>query len=119
MNDLPIYLAMSGFIVMGLGAVIKPLLVTAQFGILELSAAGRNEVRAVYGGFGILMGVALLVALRHADLRGGVVFASACALAGMAAGRLVSALIDRTIDKGPLLYLVIEVAVALLLIFAL
>jgi hypothetical protein len=31
----------------------------------------------------------------------------------------VSALIDRTIDKGPLLYLVIEVAVALLLIFAL
>jgi hypothetical protein len=119
MNDLPIYLAMCGFIVMGLGALIKPLLVTTQFGILELSAAGRNEVRAVYGGFGILMGVALLVALRHAELRGGIVFASACALAGMAAGRLVSALIDRTIDKGPLLYLVIEVAVALLLIFAL
>ena len=61
MKDLPIYLAMSGFIVMGLGAVIKPLLVTAQFGILELSTAGRNEVRAVYGGFGILMGVALFV----------------------------------------------------------
>ncbi len=91
MNDLPIYLAMCGFIVMGLGALIKPLLVTTH----------------------------LLVALRHAELRGGIVFASACALAGMAAGRLVSALIDRTIDKGPLLYLVIEVAVALLLIFAL
>ncbi len=32
---------------MGIGAIAKPAFVTAQFGILELTPAGRNEVRAV------------------------------------------------------------------------
>lgn len=41
---------------MGIGAIAKPTVVTAQFGILELTPAGRNEVRAVYGGFGNLHG---------------------------------------------------------------
>ena len=40
---------------MGFGAIAKPAFVTAQFGILELTQAGRNEVRAVYGGFGIFV----------------------------------------------------------------
>ena len=38
---------------MGVGATAKPAFVMAQFGILDLTPAGRNEVRAVYGGFGI------------------------------------------------------------------
>ena len=32
---------------MGIGAIAKPSFVTAQFGILELTLAGSNEVRAV------------------------------------------------------------------------
>lgn len=109
---------------MGVGAIIKPAIVRAQFGILELTPAGRNEVRAVYGGFGVFMAIALLVALRQADLRDGILFAVAVAVAvaaalgGMAAGRVVSAAVDRAIDRAPLGYLVIEVIVAVMLLAA-
>jgi hypothetical protein len=97
MQDLPVLLAIAGFTAMGIGAIAKPALVTAPFGILELTLAGRNEVRAVYGGFGIFMALALLVALEQPELRDGILFAVAAALGGMAAGRLVSAVIDRAI----------------------
>ena len=103
---------------MGIGAIAKPALVTGQFGILELTAAGRNEVRAVYGGFGIFMALALVVALRQSDLRDGILFVVVAALGGMAAGRLVSAVIDRAIDRAPLGFLVLEVVVAVLLVAA-
>ena len=101
---------------MGVGAIAKPAFVTAQFGILELTPAGRNEVRAVYGGFGIFMSLALVVALRQPELRSGIVFAVAAALGGMAAGRLVSAAVDRAIDRAPLAYLALEVIVAVMLL---
>jgi hypothetical protein len=116
MQDLPVLLAIAGFAVMGIGAIAKPALVMAQFGILELTPAGRNEVRAVYGGFGIFMALALLVALRQPELRDGILFAVAAALGGMAAGRLVSAVVDRAIDRAPLAYLVLEVMVAVMLL---
>jgi hypothetical protein len=116
MKDLPVYLAIIGFVVMGLGAIVRPVLVTAQFGIVELTLAGRNEVRAVYGGFGVLMAGVLLVALQQAALREGILVAVAAALGGMAAGRLVSALIDRAIDRTPLCYLVLECVMAVTLL---
>ena len=101
---------------MGFGAIAKPAFVTAQFGIFELTTAGRNEVRAVYGGFGVFMALALLVALRQPELRDGILFAVGVALGGMAAGRLVSAVIDRAIDRAPLGYLALEVIVAVMLL---
>lgn len=100
---------------MGIGAIAKPTLVTSQFGILELTPAGRNEVRAVYGGFGVFMALALWVASQQPDLRAGILFTAAAALGGMAAGRLLSAAMDRHIDRVPLGYLVIEVIVAAML----
>ncbi|MEI7970503.1 MAG: DUF4345 family protein [Betaproteobacteria bacterium] len=115
MKDSSVYLVIIGFSVMGLGALVRPVLVTAQFGILDLTPAGRNEIRAVYGGFGILVAVALLVALRQPVLRDGILFTVAAALAGMAAGRAASVAIDRTIDRLPLCYLVLEVFGAVML----
>ena len=53
MRDPPVDLAIAGFFVMGIRAIAKPSLVTALFGILELRAAGRNDVCAVYGGCGV------------------------------------------------------------------
>jgi hypothetical protein len=91
MRDLPIYVAMAAFLLMGMGALARPTLVTAQFGMPDLTAAGRNEVRAVYGGFGVLMAWMLLIALQ---------------------------LIDRRIDRWPLCYLLLEAALALLLLRA-
>lgn len=118
MQDLPVYLAIAGFLAMGIGALLKPRLVTAQFDIPELSAAGRNEVRAVYGGFGVMIAVVLGLALQQPTMRTGVLVAVAAALAGMAAGRVVSAAIDRRVDAWPLRYLVLEAVVAAMLVWA-
>jgi hypothetical protein len=116
MQDLPILIAIAGFTVMGIGAIAKPAFVTAQFGILELTRAGRNKVRAVYGGFGVFMALALLAALPQPELREGILFTVGVALDGMAAGRLASALMDRAIDRAPLGYLGLEVLVAVMLL---
>ena len=101
---------------MGMGAMLKPVMVTKQFGIPDLSAAGRNEVRAVYGGFGLMMAIALGVALRQPDMREVVLLMVAAALAGMAAGRVVSALIGRRFDAWPLRYCVLETVMAVSLV---
>jgi hypothetical protein len=66
MQDLPVLFAIAGFTVMGIGEIAKPAFVTAQLGILALTQAGRNEVRAVYAVFGLFISLALLDALRHA-----------------------------------------------------
>ena len=98
----------SAFAIMGLGAILVPLKVTRQFGIGSLDVDGRNEVRAVYGGFGIMMATALVLALNTELLRPGICMAVGLALAGMAGGRLLSSLMDRGIGKLPLMYLFIE-----------
>ena len=118
MQDPPVYLAIIGFLAMGIGALVKPHLVTAQFDIPELSCAGRNEVRAVYGGFGVMIAAARGFALRQPAMRTGVLVAGAAALTGMAAGRVVSGVIDRRIDAELLRYFVLEAVVAAMLMWA-
>jgi hypothetical protein len=62
---------------------------------LELSTPeSRNEARAVYGGFGVAIALALFVAM-VSDLRGGIMFAVGLALIGMAAGRGYAAWLER------------------------
>ncbi|MBI3437655.1 MAG: DUF4345 family protein [Proteobacteria bacterium] len=117
LHDLPILIALAGFALMGVGALAAPTSVTRQFGIQDLTPAGRNEVRAVYGGFGITMAIMLAAALLAAPLRTGVCLTLAAALAGMAGGRLFSFLIDRKIGRAPLFYFGIEVVLAGLLLF--
>jgi len=118
MQNLPVYIAIAESLAMGIGALLKPVVVTAQFDIPELSSAGRNEVRAVYVGFGVMIAVARGVALQHPAMRGGVLFAVALAFAGMAAGRVISALIDRRFDAWPLRYCVLEAVATVLLVWA-
>ena len=63
---------------------------------LELTTAeSRSETRAVYGGFGIAIALALFVAMVWSDLRGGIMFTTGLALIGMAAGRGYSAWLER------------------------
>lgn len=71
-------------LLMGIGAIVAPIRVTRQFDILELTAAGRNEVRSVYGGFGVAMAAMFSLALWRPDLRVGICLTTAAALAGMA-----------------------------------
>lgn len=80
---------------MGLVALIRPAHIGRYFDMRFETADARNEVRAVYGGFGLAMTGALLLALRQPPLREGIVACVALALAGMAAGRVFGALLER------------------------
>ena len=115
--DLALVAAAVLFAVMGVGALVRPDLVTQQFDAPPLSPAGRNEVRAVYGGFGVAMAGLLLSTLMSPALRHGVAFTLAVALFGMAMGRIVSALVDRRLDRAPLFYLVVELVGCALLLY--
>lgn len=105
------------FAVMGAVALVNPTYVSTQFGIPALTPDGRNEVRAVYGGFGVAMAVALVAARFTPSLRVGICMTLAAALVGMAVGRLVSAAIDRRLGAAPRRYLALEILIAALLWF--
>ncbi len=77
---------------MGVFALAAPARLVAPFGITLAAATGRSEVRAVYGGFGLAIAAVLAAAAALPDLRTGVLITVGAALAGMAAGRVVSAL---------------------------
>jgi hypothetical protein len=118
-NDAVVLVVAAGFALMGLGALVRPRMVLEQFGVAVETPEGRNEVRAVYGGFGIAIAALLAVAALGDPSTGeGIIVAGAVALFGMAGGRVVSALVDRPAGFVPVwLYFAIEViaGVALLL----
>jgi hypothetical protein len=108
----------AGFALMGLAALIRPADVLGQFGVAVETPDGRNEVRAVYGGFGLAVAGALAVAaLGDPSTADGIVVAVAVSLAGMAAGRLLSAARERPTGLYPVwTYFAIEVVSAAALI---
>lgn len=107
-----------GFAVMGLGSLLRPQQVLAQFGISRLEIDGRNEVRAVYGGFGLAMSAILGFAATDEKMRVGIALTVAVALTGMTFGRLLSAIMDNGITRTPLIYLAIELVGAAALLYA-
>ncbi len=100
------------FVAMGVVALADPAGILARFDVAVLSAEGRNEVRAVYGGFGLAMAGALALALRFEGLRVGTLVCAALALVGMALGRLVSWAVDGELGATPLLYFFVELGLA-------
>jgi hypothetical protein len=107
------------FACMGAFALAWPDRVLANFGTPTLTRDGRNEVRAVYGGFGLAIAGVLLATMRGADSAPGVFLAVSIALFGMAGGRLVSLAVDGSAGAVPWLFFGIEVVLggALLLAF--
>ena len=101
------------FLGMGLVGLAAPERIAATFGTPVLSGDGRNEVRAVYGGFGVAIGALLLAA----PARPGVPLCVATALGGMAGGRLVSALLEPPRRFYPCwFYFAVEVLMAVALV---
>ena len=111
-------IAALGFGLMGFGALAGPEQVAGQFGIAALDIDGRNEVRAVYGGFGLVMAAILAFVAVDDEYRTGVALTIALSLVGMALGRVISAGIDTSITRVPLLYLIIELIGAAILFYA-
>ncbi len=117
LKDFFLYFSSVLFALMGLGALINPNLVTFQFGIPTLSIPAKNEIRAVYGGFGIFMSAILILGANVPNLRLGIGYAISAALFGMAFGRVISTIIDRKIHKLPMMYFCIEIIIALIVLF--
>lgn len=90
-----VYGLAAAFAAMGLAALARPAAIGEPFGVDFASVDGRNEVRAVYGGFGLAMALALVLAMQSAALRPGILACVSLALGGMAAGRLVGATLER------------------------
>jgi hypothetical protein len=112
-----ITVAAIGFMLMGLIAIAAPTRVTKQFDITVLSVNGCNEVRAVYGGFGLAIACMLWISLHIFALRAGICLTVGAALAGMMAGRIVSLVLDHSIGRFPLIYGCIEFVGAGLLFY--
>ena len=118
--DALVLLVAAGFALMGAGALVRPKLVLEQFGVDAGTVEGRNEVRAVYGGFGLAVAALLAVAvLGDGAERDGILIAVGVALAGMAAGRIAGALAERPAGVYPVwVYFAIEVGGAAALLAA-
>lgn len=112
-----IVIVAAGFFLMGVGGLVSPLLIVRQFGMQTDSAAARSEVRAVYGGFGIAASALLVWCLAQPTAPPFVLLTLALALAGMAAGRFVSAALDRSFPRVAVLYTAVELIAAALLLW--
>ena len=119
MAGILVLLIAAAFAAMGLVALARPERIVAYFGTRELSRDGRNEVRAVYGGFGLAIAGLLGAAQMHAALRPGALLAVAVTLLGMAAGRVVSTLIDGAPGRWPWIFMAVELAGGCALLLAL
>ena len=106
------------FASMGVVALVRPARVLGYFGVRELGADGRNEVRAVYGGFGLAVALTLAAALELPALRPGVLATVALAVFGMAAGRVVSWALDGRGGGYPALFFGVEIALGAALVTA-
>jgi hypothetical protein len=102
------------FLGMGVYALVAPAALVRPFGTTLGESASRSEVRAVYGGFGLaIAGVLAYAAVADGDLQTGIVITVGTALAGMAFGRLVSAVVDeRTAFYPNWFYFVVEALAA-------
>ena len=104
---------------MGCYALAAPTALIRPFGITLGSAAARSEVRAVYGGFGLaIAGVLGYAAVAGDDVRTGILIAVGAALAGMAFGRLVSAVLDQRTAFYPNWFYCLVEAIAAVALFA-
>lgn len=83
------------FFCMGLGAIVKPKLAETIMKLGIDNAVARNEVRAVYGGFGLFTAILLVVSPQLPELQKGIILTVAISLAGMASGRVVSFFIEK------------------------
>lgn len=107
------------FLWMGAIALRYPGQLLRSFGLSATTPDARNEIRAVYGGFGIavasLLGVGLLWRTNLSDIA----LTLGVSMAGMAGGRIISAVVDRQFGKYPRIYLFVELVLvaALLVVF--
>lgn len=98
MSDLAIGTVAILMLGMGVSALVAPVRFLRLVGSEPLGRDGRNEVRAVYGGFGLMMCALLIYAIQESAYRPGILVCIGLALIGMALGRVISIVPDRGIS---------------------
>ena len=107
------------FLGMGLYALVAPASLIRPFGVSLSRPESRAEVRAVYGGFGLAVAGVLVYAALNPSVGPAILITVAVALAGMAVGRLISAVVDeRTAFYPNWFYFLVEVVLAAALVLA-
>lgn len=118
MSAAAVWFVATFFAGMGVVALAVPYRIPEIFGGTAKTVDSRNEIRAVYGGFGLAVAGILVAAPPSA--REGVLIAVAVALLGMAAGRVVGFVVERPSQFYPTVaFLLVEIALGALLLFAL
>jgi hypothetical protein len=112
-----LYLGFVLFAAMGAGLLWQPQYLTRLTNVELTTIESRNEVRAVYGGFGVAIAIALFIALVWSPLRSGICLTVGLALIGMAAGRGYSWYLERTSSTMIWGFLIGEAILGLLLFF--
>ncbi|WP_231744546.1 DUF4345 domain-containing protein [Mycobacterium sp. GA-1199] len=120
MADVVVVMIAVFFAGMGTYALAAPEALVRPFGTTLGGTAARAEVRAVYGGFGVAIACVLAYAVIDGGaLRAGTVITVGGALAGMAFGRVVSAVIDQRTSFYPnWFYFLVEAVAAAALFMA-
>ena len=90
-----VYICFLLFAAMGATLLIWPEAIARVTNQEPTTPEARNEVRAVYGGFGVAASLALFIALVWSPLRAGICVALGLALMGMAGGRGYAAWLER------------------------
>jgi tellurite resistance protein TehA-like permease len=107
------------FLGMGVYAIAAPAALIRPFGVTPDTPTARSEIRAVYGGFGLAIAAVLgYAAFREGDVHKGILITVGVALAGMALGRVVSAVVDDRTPFYPNWFYCIVEAVAAAALFA-
>jgi len=107
------------FLAFGLAFLVSPAPMAALVHITVLSPTAHTEIRAMYGGLEIGLGVVLLTLLGRQDHVVVGLRVALFAFAGMALGRLAGLVVDGVWQPVMWLLLAIEVAAAALVVWAL
>lgn len=116
--DIRVIVVAVAFALMGIGAFVRPRTFVGPFGLNAETPDARNEVQAVYGGFGLAVAATLLATLSYPHVQDGVILAVSASLAGMAGGRVVGALRERP-GRWPVIFFFVEAVGAAFLLTAL
>ena len=117
MNDILVYTIAIFFLLMGLVGLVRPKSITDYFYVPEITSDMRNEIRAVYGGFGVAIFGLLIASTRIDSLRDGILITVAFSVLGMAAGRIISFIIERPKGPYPYIYFVGEIMMGAVLLY--
>lgn len=111
------YAAAAVVLVLGLLALLNPLLGVRLVGLEVVAPRGLSQARAVFGALFVTMAGVLLWAIPQRPDKGAAVRAIGVLWTGIAAGRAASVAIDGVVTLGNLAWLLLEAGVAALLLW--